>query len=52
MASSRADQYRKNAEQCEQEAKRVLSPLIADEYRKLAKQWRQLAELADHDGGF
>jgi hypothetical protein len=47
--ASRADDYRKNAEQCEQEAKRALSPLIADEYRKLAKQWRLMAEQANYN---
>ena len=48
MALSRADEYRKNAEQCEQAAKGATSPVLADEYLKLAKHWRQLAEWADH----
>jgi hypothetical protein len=50
MARSRADEYRKNAEQCEQAAKRALNPALADEYLNLTKHWRQLADLADLKG--
>ena len=43
-------EYRKNAEHSEQEGKRALSSLIADEYLKLAKQWGLMAGQADHNG--
>ena len=46
MASSKAHEYRENAERCEQEATRALTPALADEYLELAKQWRDMAEWA------
>jgi len=43
-------EYRKNAELCENQAERAATSHVAEEYRKLARQWREMAEHADHNG--
>jgi len=47
VASSKALEYRKNAELCEREAERAPTAYFAEEFRKLAKHWRELAGYAE-----
>jgi hypothetical protein len=49
MASSKASEYRENAELCEKQAERAPSSHLAEEYRKVANQWRAMADHADRD---
>jgi len=41
---SKPDQCRKNAEICDDLAKKVVNESDAREFRKLAREWRELAE--------
>jgi len=49
MASSKAPEYRANAELCEKQAEWAPTEHLAEEYRKLARQWRAMAEHAEHN---
>jgi hypothetical protein len=50
MTSSKASEYRENAKLCEERAERAPTSHLAEDYRKLANQWRAMAEQVDHDG--
>jgi hypothetical protein len=50
MVTSKAAEYRKNAELCEKEAEHAPSLYFAEQFRKLAQQWRELAEHAEGKG--
>jgi len=50
MVSSTALKYRKNAELCEEEAERAPTAYFAEQFRKLAQHWRELAEHAEDKG--
>jgi hypothetical protein len=41
--SSRVEIYLSKADECEEHATAAMSPLIRDEYRNMAQQWRALA---------
>ena len=47
MSKSRSDEYREDAEQCEQEAKCATHTAVAYQYLELAKHWRRLVERMD-----
>jgi hypothetical protein len=50
MSLSTAEQHRKNAQDCEEQAKRSgTSEHVVEEYKKLARQWRLMAEHAERD---
>jgi hypothetical protein len=44
MSSAQAEHCRQKALECEDEAKRVVSPGMADAWLKMARQWRSLAD--------
>jgi hypothetical protein len=44
MRSGQAEHCRQKAIECEQEADRAKSPVTAEAWLKLAKQWRELAD--------
>jgi uncharacterized protein YozE (UPF0346 family) len=48
--SSRALEYRKNAELCEEEAEHAPTAYFAEQFRKLAQHWRELAEYIEDKG--
>jgi hypothetical protein len=50
MAPSAASEYRENAALCEKQAEQAPNSHFAEEYRKLARQWRAMAEHAEHNG--
>jgi len=50
MVSSKALEYRKNAELCEEEAERAPTEYFAEQFQKLAQHWRELAEYAEDKG--
>jgi len=41
---SKAEECRKNAENCDDLARRAANDSAAGEFRKLAREWRELAE--------
>lgn len=41
--ASRAEIYLSKADECEERARSANTPLIRDEYRTMAQQWRALA---------
>jgi hypothetical protein len=47
MVSSKAAEYRENAELCEKEAEHAPTSYYAEQFRKLAQHWRELAEHAE-----
>jgi hypothetical protein len=47
---SKAEEYRRNAEDAEREAERVKDPVAAETYRDIAHKWRQMAEQAHRLG--
>jgi hypothetical protein len=50
MATEKVLVYRKNAELCEEEAERAPTAYFAEQFRKLAQHWRELAEYAEDKG--
>jgi cold shock CspA family protein len=44
---SRADVYRRNADDCRQQAERCLNPLDKERWLKVAEDWMKLAQKAD-----
>jgi hypothetical protein len=50
MVRSKALEYRENADLCEQQAERAPTSYFAEQFRKLAQHWRELAEHAEHKG--
>jgi hypothetical protein len=45
--ASRADTYRANAAECVRQAASTRDPDIKAQFPDLARQWREMAELAD-----
>jgi hypothetical protein len=45
--ASRADTYRANAAECDRQAASTCDPDIKAQFPDLARQWREMAELAD-----
>jgi hypothetical protein len=50
MVSSKALEYRKNAELCEEEAERAPTEYFAEQFQKLAQHWWELVEYAEDKG--
>jgi hypothetical protein len=42
--TSRADEYRANARECEQLAEQTRDPYIKEQFLKIAQQWRDMAD--------
>jgi hypothetical protein len=42
-----ADEYRKNADDCREQAAKALSPLHKERWLKLAEEWLKLAKSAE-----
>lgn len=47
---SRAEEYRRNAEETDRRARRATSPLDREAYEKIAREWRALAAGARKPG--
>ena len=41
---SRADVYRRKADECERAAARVANPQVQASYRQMSRQWHEMAE--------
>jgi hypothetical protein len=50
MVSSKALEYCKNAELCEEKAEHAPTAYFAEQFRKLAQHWRELAEYTEDKG--
>jgi hypothetical protein len=50
MVTSKAAEYLKNAELCDEEAARVPTTYFAEQFRRLAQYWRELADHAETRG--
>ena len=46
---SRADDYRRRAQEAEEEARRVTDPLARAELEAIARRWRELAERVERE---
>jgi hypothetical protein len=46
----RAEEFRRKAEECEAQARRLAHTSLAADYLKLARQWRELADQAERFG--
>jgi hypothetical protein len=44
---SRADEFRKNADECRRQAELSLNPLDKERWLKIAEHWLQMAQEAD-----
>jgi hypothetical protein len=47
--TSQAQSYRARAAQCEHMAERNRDPALKAQYLKMARQWRDLSDLAEQD---
>jgi hypothetical protein len=47
MRDETAEEFRAKTQKCEEEAERAKDTFIAERWRDLARQWRELAEKAE-----
>ena len=45
--SPKSEDYRRRAVWCEEQGKRPGDQMVAEEFRKMAERWRQMAEQAE-----
>jgi hypothetical protein len=51
MSNSDADRFRKQAEECRQQAEKAVSPLDKEAWLRVAAEWIKLAQSADDRDG-
>ena len=48
---SRADEFRRNADECRQQATKAINPLDKERWLKIAEHWLQMAQEKARDTG-